>query len=96
MIVFVIVAYMALALFFLFLLFFFEGFPMRLKDSCPAVAQRHLPLEGDCRPRTDIFLPELMAVVFSVLGSAISEAFEVKRSACSWQIHVSKTLEVSG
>ncbi len=38
----------------------------------------------------------LMAVVFSVLGSAISEAFEVKRSACSWQIHVSKTLEVSG
>lgn len=56
---------------------------LRLKDSCPAVAQRHLPPEGDCRPRTDIFLLELMAVVFSVLGSAMSEAFEVKRSACS-------------
>ncbi len=36
MIVLAIVAYMALALF-----FYFWG--MRLKDSCPAVAQRHLP-----------------------------------------------------
>lgn len=76
--------------------FFFLRMRMRLKDSWPAVAQRHLPLEGNCRPRTDIFLPELMAVVFSVLGSAMSDAFEVKRYACSWKIHVSKTLEVSG
>lgn len=67
---------------------------LRLKDSGPVVTQRLCPSKGQCRPRTAIFLPELMAVVFPVLGPPMSQVLEVKRSVYSWQISGSKTLEI--
>lgn len=77
-----------------FSFFFFSGEFLRLKDSCPVVTQRLCPSKGQCRPRTDIFLPELTAVVFPVLGPPMSQVLDVKSCAYSWQICGSKTVEI--